>query len=292
MAQINRPNSRFGKPLMNPHRFGWTLLAIAAALAPVASIAITLPLEGLIVYDENPSNGSKKGFYLFDPVTTNLTLISEVTSPSDRFSGFDWSVAEQKVYSGSEQGRLYSFDLLTGQATLIGQVLPPPGPRNFIRGVAVHPTDGYLYGMGFGPTLYRIDPTNANATSIGPAASLDGGMTFDRDGRLLGWSDRRAVIEIDVVTAVTERVSPEQTTYPMSNWTYAPDGFLYGVNYTNGSIVRTDPNTGAWTVIRAYPQHQSGLFGIFYYSAVPEPNALALAVMLVGCGMMRRRRIA
>jgi hypothetical protein len=50
------------------------LLAVAAAFVSAASIAITLPSEGLIVYDENPSNGSKKGFYLFDPVTTDLTL--------------------------------------------------------------------------------------------------------------------------------------------------------------------------------------------------------------------------
>lgn len=130
------------------------LTMCSPGLGIAAPAGFELPSEGLIFFDENPFNGSEKGFYYFDRDTQELELVSTVEHPSDRFTGFSWSTTEQTVYAGSEQGRLYSIDLFTGDTNLIGQI--PVQAGSFVRGIAIHPTTGDLYGVGFGPRLYRI----------------------------------------------------------------------------------------------------------------------------------------
>jgi hypothetical protein len=85
--------------------------------------------------------------------------------------------------------RLYTLDLATGAATLIGPMAAPTDPTGtFMIDIAMN-CEGDLYAHNISDdALYSIDPTTAAATFIGGhgfAANFAQGMDFDAsDGRL------------------------------------------------------------------------------------------------------------
>ncbi|MBN1853731.1 MAG: hypothetical protein JW829_13445 [Pirellulales bacterium] len=230
------------------------------------------------MFDENPYNGSPRGFYRFDLNTHELSLITEVDKLSDRFTGFAWHPIEQRIYAGSEQGRLYTIDLFTGNASLVGQV-PVTGSHPFIRGIAIQPQTHQIYGMGFGPRLYKIDGQTADAVEVGMIEDLDGGLAFTPDGTLYGWAPVGRLMEIDLETLETMIFSGTSIGI-VSNLTSSPDGTLFGSAWQRGGITMINRHTGAGTRIAEYGDHTNGVIGVFYY-IIPEPSSIGLLISLV-----------
>lgn len=81
---------------------------------------------------------------------------------------------------------LYSFDLDTGQATLIGLT-----GLSEINGLAWDASGGTLYATTSGSDLYRINPFTGASTLVADAFGIspEGGLTFDGQGNL--WAVRQ-----------------------------------------------------------------------------------------------------
>jgi hypothetical protein len=247
---------------------------------------VGIPNEGLVMFDENPFNGSPRGFYRYDLETEQLSLITEVPMTADRLSGFAWHPVERRVYAGSEGGRLYTIELLTGEVNLVGQA-PISAQFPFIRGLTFQPGTNELFAMGLGPRLYHIDTNTAASTLLGTVPELDGGLAFTPAGTLYGWTPVARLMEIDPVTLDTEIISSSPFGI-VSNLTSGPDGTLYGSGWQQGGIVEIDPATGTGELIAQYNEHVNGVIGVFYY-VIPEP---ASAIMFVGafCFILGARR--
>ena len=263
----------------------WIAVMDAALGLPASS---GIPDEGLVIFDENPFNGSPRGFYRYDLDTAQLSLISEVPMTADRLTGFAWNRQDRRVYAGSEAGRLYTIELLTGDVNLVGQV-PTSGQFPFIRGLTFHPETNQLIGFGFGPRLYEIDAATAGATLLGTVPELDGGLAFTPDGTLYGWTPVARLMELDPVTLETTVISNSSFGI-VSNLTSSPDGTLYGSDWQNGGIVRIDRTTGNGELIAQYNEHVNGVIGVFYY-AIPEPSSAALCAGLMLTLVCTRRRM-
>ena len=246
-----------------------------------------IPNEGLVMFDENPFNGSPRGFYRYDLETDELSLITEVAMTADRLTGFTWHPVERRIYAGSDQGRMYTIELLTGEVNLVGQV-PVSAQFPFIRGLTFKPATNELFAMGFGPRLYRIDTTTAASTLLGTVPALDGGLAFTPDGTLYGWTPVARLMEVDPITLETVVISSSPFGI-VSNLTSAPDGTLYGSGWQQGGIVEIDRTIGSGQLIAQYNEHVNGVIGVFYY-VIPEPSSTVLCLgFVLGLACTTRR---
>src|ERR1700751_4181632 len=106
---------------------------------------------------------------------------------------------------------LYSVDVTTGTATLIGST-----GVQFLEGLARNPTTGKLYGTDFLGNLYSISSTTGAATLIGTPSPFGGstgrgdieGLDFDGSA-LLGSTfggGAPTIFSIDLTTAATTNI--------------------------------------------------------------------------------------
>ncbi len=114
-------------------------------------------------------------------------------------------------------------------------------------------------------------------------------MDFLPDGTLLGWSDKREVMEVSTESAMTQSITAD-TVPQISNWTSAPDGFLYGAGWQFGAVERINPVTGQASRMAAFAEHGNGLLGAFYYSAIPEPGTMVLSIAFGIVLLLARQR--
>jgi hypothetical protein len=121
---------------------------------------------------------------------TDIAVVSGIP-PADNISGLTIDPTTNEAYvSGLGAGgmSLYSFDLATGEATLIGSDPSVPLMIDIAIG-----TSGVMYGHEIGTdSLYTIDRNNGKATLVGSTgvnANFAQGMDFDNaDGKLYAWT--------------------------------------------------------------------------------------------------------
>ena len=129
------------------------------------------------------SDGAKAVFRL-DPQTGAASFLANLPfAPADRLDVGLTAACDGRVYmSSDEQRKLWELDVASGSLRVVGD-LPAK-----ISGLAFR--HGALYGLGIGSgaALYRIDPSDARGTQIGPIAHdrviQDAGLDFDASGRL------------------------------------------------------------------------------------------------------------
>ncbi len=224
--------------------------------------------QDLVIFDETSANGSPRGFYDVDPDTGGISLLTTVDSTSDRLSGFGYRRDDGKVYAGSEQGRIWRVDPTTGATSLVGST----GLR-FIRGLTFSPLDGKLYGMGFGPKLYEINPDTAAVVDLGTVPDLDAGLAASADGLLYGQKDwPKDLLVIDPGTLETSTIGLGPTPPPISNFTFTSEGRLFGVHWQKGAVYEFDLASGHMSAVGTYAEHRDGMIGVF---SIPEPVTLA-----------------
>jgi len=251
----------------------WTrLLPLLASVILCPISAADLSAQDLIIFDETSGNGSPRGFYSVDPDDGSISLLTTVGSASgDRLTGFSYCPEDGMVYAGSNAGRIWKISPVTGETSLVGDT-----GLNWIRGLTFSPVDGKLYGLGLGPKLYEVNPDTADLLELGTVPDLDAGLAASANGMLYGQKDSpKVILAINIVTlvATTIHVSPEPL--PMSNFTFASGGRLFGVNWGNGGVYEFDLQTHTTLEVGRYSEHIQGTIGVF---AIPEPVTLPVLI--------------
>lgn len=137
----------------------------------------------------------------------NLTYLGNVTGlPNDTYAGC--MDANGVYYVTGRHGRLYTIDLTTLTATLIGTHGADPAD------IAYNPDDGQLYGFDMSTDrLMRIDPITVNTTYIGASSTqfrAFGAMYFNTQGKIIAYgddqtissTDQESLVQIDPYTGV------------------------------------------------------------------------------------------
>lgn len=90
-------------------------------------------------------------------------------------------------------GNLYTINLGSGTATLVGALRLPGGKPIGVTGMAVHPTTGVFYGITSDQspsnprTLVSIDPVTGSTTLIGELGHAVSDISFDAKGNLYAY---------------------------------------------------------------------------------------------------------
>jgi len=132
--------------------------------------------------------------------------------------------AQQKLYAASVRsapsargdvpiaGNLYSVNLATSTATLIGAIRLPGGRPIGVTGLAAHPKSGVLYGITSEQSpnnprsLVTIDPASGVATMVGELGTAGSDIAFDLKGTLFMWLP--ATSQLGIVDPSSAAVSP------------------------------------------------------------------------------------
>jgi len=113
--------------------------------------------------------------------------------------------AQQKLYAASVRsapsargdipiaGNLYTINLATGTATLVGAIRLPGGRPIGVTGMAAHPKTGVLYGITSEQSpnnprsLVTIDAASGIATLVGELGVVGSDIAYDTKGTLYMW---------------------------------------------------------------------------------------------------------
>lgn len=154
-------------------------------------------------------------------------------------------------YTGRD---LYSVSETDASVTLVGNTGLTIGGMEFY-------TDGFLYGItgGSGATLYRIDPSNAQATEIGPLGIgfvFEGALAFAPDGTLYGANGDSAgnpqLFTIDLDTGAGSIIGTiSNPPHDVNGLAWRSDGMLVGLDGNTNTLIEIDPSNAASSVITA-----------------------------------------
>lgn len=155
------------------------------------------PSDGLI-YAVDWEHRTEDGFYWnssIDPVTGEVKDISIIQFPDGTFLNH-WSSAlapDGTIYI-TDEDELFTLELSTGEATLVGQFSYDDGtedstpivPTEFYS-FAFNPVDGLLYGNAYGQDgtrdhWYTINTDNAELTELSTTTGPNLGLYFDSSG--------------------------------------------------------------------------------------------------------------
>jgi outer membrane protein assembly factor BamB len=174
-------------------------------------------------------------------VLVSLTLISAPPALADNLFGYHYT--DRNLYRVSETD---------ASVTLIGNT------GLTIGGMELY-TDGFLYGItpGTGATLYRIDPSNAVATEIGPLGLsfvFEGALAFSPDGVLYGTNGDAAanpqLFTVDMETgAATVIGTISNPPHDVNGLAWRSDGMLVGLDGNTNMLIEINPSNAASSVI-------------------------------------------
>jgi len=160
-------------------------------------------------------------------------------------------------------GNLYSVNLASGNATLIGAIRLPGSKAIGVTGMAFHPQTGELYGItseqspNSPSSLVKIDPASGAATLVGDLGTMGSDIAFDSKGTLYVWlpsTSRLGMVNIEtaVVTPIGKAgppgspagiaVDPNDMVYVTAK---GASGTLDNVDLATGGIQVGPPLTGA-----------------------------------------------
>lgn len=189
---------------------------------------------------QTPTTGASS-FGTVNPATGTFTVLASVTglTGSDTPTGLSIDPVTGEAFLSS-LGNIYSFDLATGAATLIG---PTGVPSGIMIDIAIN-CDGDMYGHDIGTdSLYSIDRATGAATLIGThglAANFAQGMDFDNnDGTLYAAVyTGGGTFTYGSFNLTTGAITPLHTNTPSGEWELA-------IPTTCGPVVppmETEPN--------------------------------------------------
>ncbi|HMP03136.1 MAG TPA: hypothetical protein PKD86_00455 [Gemmatales bacterium] len=170
--------------------------------------------------------------------------------------------------AGGASSSLYTIDLTTGAATLVG-----PTGFSHVTGLAFDPTTGVLYGhisALFGSTpltqLITINPLTGVGTLVGHSGLQSPDMSFRADGTLFAWGEETdfnpffdRLYTVDVGTGAATLVGTSSTASFRTGMAFATDGTLFlksnlalfTLNPADGSSTSVGTITGVSTLHNA-----------------------------------------
>ena len=237
-----------------------------------------------------------------DTVTLARTVVGEL-GVNVRFNGAGYNPANGVFYmtSGREDGSLYSVDLTTGAATLIGV-----SGIGQLFGLEYNDATDTLYGTQFGDFgdpmsgLFAIDMQTGVATTINPQMTRDiGALAYNsRTNQLVGVSELIGdIFAIDPTTGAQTLLN-DGAFINDGGFTYDRDTNLFWYSEVGGNLYTIDPeNDYARTLVGTGFGDLSGL-GYMPNAVTPGvPEPASWAMMIGGFGLaggamrVRRRKV-
>ncbi|MBX3395792.1 MAG: hypothetical protein KF841_10530 [Phycisphaerae bacterium] len=270
-----------------------TILPLLVALATVGSNVRAAELLGIdfdgVLYDINLTTGAATnprptgvptlsglawsptaGLYAHDAATNSLFRLNRLTGEATRIGSLGLDATEGDLafhpltgvlYGSQTAGsdRLYTIDIQSGQATVIGSVL----------------SGGDLSAMAFNRNgeLFGIDTSNHRILKIDPLTAQIIGQPQVIQGNTLGATAGMA-FDPDAANDLNAWVVGRSSSYPGGD-PNNPLNPLYALTLENGFLRPGSRNTGL----------ADGLSGLTF---VPEPSSLAL--LAVGFLLIQRPR--
>lgn len=270
---------------------------LSAALLAEVCLAVPAQAGTLLAIDQTTDS-----LVTIDTVTLQTTVVGDL-GVNVRFNGAGYNPATGVFYmtSGREDGSLYSVDLNTGAATLIGET-----GIDHLFGLEYDDGNNTLYGTQFGDYgspmsgLFAIDMQTGVATTINPAMERDiGALAYNsRTNQLVGVSELIGdIFAIDPLTGAQTLLN-DGAFINDGGFTYDRDSDLFWYSEFGGNLYTIDPNNGyARTLVGI---GFGDLTGLGYMSSVagvvPEPASWALMIggfgLVGGAARVRRRTVA
>lgn len=245
----------------------------AAVFAAAGSVA-----SADILYTVNPANDT---LVRLDTNTLTLTTVGPLGVPFD-FGGLAYDGSTMYMVQGFAGQGLYTVDLDTGAATLVGN----HGSSDMF-GLEYDPSTGKLYGSestrnsGF----YELNRQTGAATLIGdPGISLDG-LSYDSRRNILvgGYAGPGDLYSIDRGNGSASLLF-DGDFFNNAGMAYIPSLDAHWMVDWSGNLYSFDPNNGyARTLLANLGAAHDGL------ALVPAPGALGL-LAVGGLAAARRRR--
>jgi len=209
--------------------------------------------------------------FAVDLMTDSLKLIPDTTLPgtwtdigstmTSLFAGDFLAGDFTTLYAISyDNNNLYTVDVATGSATLVGTSTPPGGQS--WTGLSGTP-DGTLYGLTTDitvSTLVTVDPGTGAVTVLGTLPGLAGGIDLAYN------TDDDMIYIVDLITDSLFRVDPTTLATTLVGSLGAAPNYAQGMDYeeesgvlywaaytTQGELRIIDTTTGASTLVGAFP---------------------------------------
>jgi hypothetical protein len=166
-------------------------------------------------------------------------------------------------------GRLFSVDVLSGQATLIGSVSTPD---NAVMGMHWDPTTDQMFLIATDAscatsTLYTVDVSDASTTEVGSTQGCLVGLAIDADGHAFGIDQTsQSLVSIDTATGAAMAIGPLgiQVHSLLSGFDFDPSSgllYLFAIDYDSSTrgIYLVDTALGEVTLTATYSRAYLGL---------------------------------
>jgi DNA-binding beta-propeller fold protein YncE len=222
-----------------------TVFVIVSVLACALPMVVEAQTPHLIAVD------SSRSLYEIDPATGAKTQIGTVSANASTCAELTIGAGNTVYLSSTGNDSLFTVDLATGTATLVG----PYGDSAIVmHGLEYVPATDTLYGVSsHNNGLYEINKTTGAATLIGTS----GLSSFSN----LGWNSISGVMyltnsgadsfyTIDLATGATTLIGPLVNSTNPNGVAFDPDtGTLYMVDNSTDTFYSIDMATGVATAI-------------------------------------------
>jgi DNA-binding beta-propeller fold protein YncE len=180
-------------------------------------------------------------------------------------------------------GNLYTINLASGTATLVGAIRLPGGKPIGVTGMAASPKDGTLYGItseqspNSPHSLVTIDPATGAATLVGDLGAAGSDIAFNEQGTLYIWLP--VTSQLGTVNPSTAAVTPLGRPGPAGSpagIAIDPQGMVFvTAKGAGGSLDNVDLTSGA---LQVGPPLTGAPFSTQINSMSFSPSGLLLAV--------------
>jgi hypothetical protein len=176
-----------------------------------------------------------------DPDTLAVTDIGPLGVPY-AFGDCMFNPSDSKLYMVDGRGNrgLYTVDLTTGHATLVGL-----HGISAMEAIAFHPPTSTIFGMSIDVLdLFSISATTGGATPIGPIANNFQGMAWDSTRNQMVGFNGSQVFSINVATGAMTSLGFTSAPVIDFGMTYDPVIDRFWVVDFDGRVMQLDPNRG------------------------------------------------
>lgn len=180
-------------------------------------------------------------------------------------------------------GNLYTINLASGTATLVGAIRLAGGKALGVTGMAAHPTSGTLYGITSQQSpnnprsLVTIDPGSGSASLVGELGVAGSDIAFDAKGLLYMWLPGTS--QLGIVDTSSASVTPLGRPGPPggpAGIAVDPQGMVFvTAKGAGGTLDNVDLATGA---LQVGPPLTGAPFSTQINSMSFSPSGLLLAV--------------
>ncbi|MDZ7742105.1 MAG: carboxypeptidase regulatory-like domain-containing protein [Bacteroidota bacterium] len=223
-------------------------------------------------HDAYLSAPADDNFYSMDMTTYTPTLIG--STAADLASGDFPSGSESMMYGAGDWGaNLYTIDVATGSATLVGGFSGAPAGMD-VSGIATDKSTGTIYVSGTDISqsfIGILDETTGAITQIGSNITAIPGLidiAIDGTGQMYGWgivNDESYLIDKATGDVTLLGSLGFDANYGQGgNWDPVDDIiYLTAYNLASGPELRTlDRTTGGTSLIQALSTGQTAMFGV------------------------------